>query len=124
MYGCDPNSNIIELLIEENDDTDNQDNKSIGSSKNKDDKLSEADQAINELVFTEDDESTNMPIDVVKRLLGAVSFGYGVFQISLSFMPSNLLKLIKVFGKFLYGINTYLNKIGKINKIILRFRRR
>lgn len=48
----------------------------------------------------EDDEISNMGISVeaVKRLLGAVSFGYGVFQICLSFVPPSALKLIKILG--------------------------
>lgn len=61
--------------------------------------MSEADQAINDLTIAEEEGALSIPVDVVKRLLGAVSFGYGIFQISLSFMPSNILKLIKIFGK-------------------------
>jgi hypothetical protein len=34
----------------------------------------------------------------LKRLMGAISFGYGVFQLSISLLPPNLLKLISFFG--------------------------
>lgn len=49
----------------------------------------------------EDDEITaddGISLEAVKRLLGAVSFGYGVFQICLSFMPPSALKLVKILG--------------------------
>ena len=54
------------MLIEEND---NFDNKSNGSNS-VEEKLSEADQAINDLTITEEEDALNMPVDVVKRLLG------------------------------------------------------
>ena len=105
IYGCDPNSNGFQLYIddaevESSPEKAATDNKSTASNKtsSSDDKTSETDQAINDLVITDDDDLESMPVDVIKRLLGAVSFGYGVFQITLSFMPGNLLKLIKVFG--------------------------
>lgn len=34
----------------------------------------------------------------VRRLMGAVSFGYGVFQLSISLLPPSLLKLISFLG--------------------------
>jgi hypothetical protein len=34
----------------------------------------------------------------IKRLLGSVSFGYGLFQIALSFVPPRIMKLIKFLG--------------------------
>lgn len=34
----------------------------------------------------------------LKRLMGAASFGYGLFQLSVSLLPPNLLKLISFFG--------------------------
>lgn len=57
-------------------------------------------QAINDLIITDEETSQGggLSLETVKRLLGAVSFGYGLFQICLSFMPANILKLIKVFG--------------------------
>lgn len=36
--------------------------------------------------------------DDVRRLMGAVSFGYGVFQLSISLLPPSLLKLISFLG--------------------------
>ena len=42
--------------------------------------------------------STSMPLETIKRLLGAVSFGYGLFQIILSLIPPNLLKIVKLLG--------------------------
>ena len=85
IYGSDPNSNLIQIWIEENDENEN------------DSKNSSTKPEINELTIV-DDEATGMPLETVKRLLGAASFGYGLFQICLSFMPPNILKLIKVFG--------------------------
>jgi len=93
IYGCDPNSNVLELFIE-TDDPENQNSKS----SNVEEKFSDQDQAMNDLTITDDDASLNMPIDVVKRLLGAVSLGYGIFQIMLSFMPPSIMKVMKVFG--------------------------
>jgi phosphopantothenoylcysteine synthetase/decarboxylase len=98
IYGCDPDSNIIQLWIE---DTDENDNRKI-ESKNGDAAAAnddEASQAINELIISDEEAKDGLSLEVVKRLLGAVSFGYGFFQICLSFMPPNVLKLIKVFGK-------------------------
>ncbi|XP_062554338.1 tetratricopeptide repeat protein 39C-like [Armigeres subalbatus] len=42
----------------------------------------------------------NRPIDArdIRRLMGAVSFGYGVFQLSISLLPPSLLKLISFLG--------------------------
>jgi len=43
-----------------------------------------------------------LPTDIEKanlrRLMGAISFGYGVFQLCISLLPPNLLKLISFFG--------------------------
>ena len=66
----------------------------------------EPEQAMNELTI-EDDEITgnNISLETVKRLLGAVSFGYGIFQICLSFMPPNALKFVKLLGFFLKILN-------------------
>ena len=56
-----------------------------------------------ELSFKSFDSNSNDPTDeislyTVKRLLGSVSFGYGLFQIALSFVPPRIMKLIKFFG--------------------------
>ncbi|XP_050083214.1 tetratricopeptide repeat protein 39C-like [Anopheles aquasalis] len=36
--------------------------------------------------------------DEIRRLMGAISFGYGVFQLSISLLPPSLLKLISFLG--------------------------
>lgn len=36
--------------------------------------------------------------DEIKRLMGAISFGYGIFQLSASLLPNHLLKIINFFG--------------------------
>ena len=79
IYGCDANSKAIELFIEENEDAGN----NVGKSNNPDEKILDADHAFNDLTISDDDGSLHMPLDVVKRLLGAVSLGYGIFQIML-----------------------------------------
>ncbi|RNA32985.1 tetratricopeptide repeat 39C-like [Brachionus plicatilis] len=94
IYGSDPNSSVLQLWMDESDEMES-DSKSKSSDDKSDDQLSEA---INELNVTDEEASTGIPLETVKRLLGSVSFGYGLFQICLSFMPPNILKLIKVFG--------------------------
>lgn len=94
IYGSDPSSSVLQLWMDENDESES-DSKSKNSEDKSEDQLSEA---INELSVTDDEVAVGMPLETVKRLLGAVSFGYGLFQICLSFMPPNILKLIKVFG--------------------------
>lgn len=36
--------------------------------------------------------------ETVTRLMGAVSFGYGLFQLGMSLLPSALLKVSNIFG--------------------------
>ncbi|XP_037031278.1 tetratricopeptide repeat protein 39C-like isoform X2 [Bradysia coprophila] len=36
--------------------------------------------------------------DEVKRLMGSIAFGYGIFQLSASLLPNHLLKIINFFG--------------------------
>ena len=96
IYGSDPNASTLQLFIDEKDDEDGENEK--GQDKNGIKRDSSIVQ-LNELTITDDDTKNNMSPEAIKRLLGAVSFGYGVFQICLSFMPPNILKLIKVFGK-------------------------
>ena len=43
-------------------------------------------------------DGVELSLDVCKRLLGAVSFGYGLFQICFSFIPANVLRLVKLLG--------------------------
>lgn len=38
-----------------------------------------------------------MPSEI-NRLMGAVSFGYGLFQVAISLLPPNLFKIISFFG--------------------------
>lgn len=94
IYGIDPSSSVLQLWIDESDESES-DSKSKNPEDKSEDQLSEA---INELSVSDDEVDCGMPLEVVKRLLGSVSFGYGLFQICLSFMPPNILKLIKVFG--------------------------
>ncbi|UJR35645.1 hypothetical protein I4U23_028395 [Adineta vaga] len=47
---------------------------------------------------TSNDLMNELPLYTVKRLLGSVSFGYGLFQIALSFVPPRIMKLIKFLG--------------------------
>jgi hypothetical protein len=93
IYGSDSTSaNIVQWSEETNE----------ASASNSED-ASNQDTSLNELNIT-DEEIANegaMSLETVKRLLGAVSFGYGLFQICLSFAPPNLLKLIKVFGEII-----------------------
>lgn len=42
--------------------------------------------------------SKSVPPEVVSRLMSAVSFGYGIFQLCISLLPPSLLKLIHFLG--------------------------
>ena len=121
IYGCDPDSNIVQLWIEDTDENDNQTN---SKSKNGDAATAanddEASQAINELIISDEEAKDGLSLEVVKRLLGAVSFGYGFFQICLSFMPPNVLKLIKVFGKICSYLYFYQFLSKKRNNFYLK----
>ena len=44
------------------------------------------------------DTTDELPLYTIKRLLGSVSFGYGLFQIALSFVPPRIMKVIKFLG--------------------------
>lgn len=83
-YGSKPEDTMI-IQFENNDEIKNDDDdtdavsfKSVDSSMNSTD---------NEL-----------SLYTIKRLLGSVSFGYGLFQIALSFVPPRIMKLIKFLG--------------------------
>ncbi len=102
VYGS--NTDVNGLWIEENNEDEN---------NNKDGQAPE--QEINELTIEDNEISENgISLEAVKRLLGAVSFGYGVFQICLSFMPPSALKLIKIFG----NLKEYLSNIPFLNEKI------
>ncbi|XP_021705414.1 tetratricopeptide repeat protein 39C [Aedes aegypti] len=47
---------------------------------------------------TTTEDITQIKPEDVRRLMGAVSFGYGVFQLSISLLPPSLLKLISFLG--------------------------
>ncbi|KAK0066384.1 tetratricopeptide repeat protein 39C [Biomphalaria pfeifferi] len=47
---------------------------------------------------TEDDVDGELSPDVLSRLLGAVNFGYGTFQLCISMVPPKILKLIEFLG--------------------------
>jgi hypothetical protein len=47
---------------------------------------------------TSNDTPDELSLYTIKRLLGSVSFGYGLFQIALSFVPPRIMKLIKFLG--------------------------
>lgn len=49
--------------------------------------------------FDSTSETTDeISLYTAKRLLGSISFGYGLFQIALSFVPPRIMKLIKFLG--------------------------
>lgn len=54
-----------------------------------------------------------MTRDTLSRLLGAVSFGYGMFQLGLSMIPDKVLKLIEFLG-FTADRDSGLKALGKI----------
>ena len=66
----------------------------------------ENDSQINEMTIVDDNDvkdfNKNISPEAIKRLLGAVSFGYGAFQIILSLIPPNMLKLVKFLGKSVF----------------------
>ena len=57
-----------------------------------------------------------MTKETLSRLLGAVSFGYGAFQLALSMLPEKVLKLIEFLG-FHSDKEVGLKAIG--NKLLL-----
>ena len=107
IYGSDPNSNLIQLWTDENDEAAEDATKTAASEINNNavaaagGQDSSASTMFTELNITDEEfggGEAEVSLETVKRLLGAVSFGYGLFQICLSFTPPNVLKLIKVFG--------------------------
>lgn len=107
IYGSDPNSSSTQIWLDDSDesstsgaasnDTPNGSDSNNNSAKSDQEATS---KMMNELSLTDEEvaDAGGMPLEAVKRLLGAVSFGYGLFQICLSFAPPNVLRLIKVFG--------------------------
>ena len=83
-YGAKPGDNVVIIFENSNDiKTDNDD----------DDELS-----FKSFDSTSSDADHELSLYAVKRLLGSVSFGYGVIQIALSFVPPRIMKFIKIFG--------------------------
>ena len=56
--------------------------------------------------------------ETLNRLLGAVSFGYGMFQLGLSMLPEKVLKLIEFLG-FQGDREAGLKALGELTVIIL-----
>jgi hypothetical protein len=63
--------------------------------------VNEEDEALEEAMeeISINEQGSEISADGVKRLLAAVSYGYGMFQIFISFMPPAYLKVFKMFGK-------------------------
>ena len=75
-------------------------NKLIPEIDNEDEEFSDANESFssekNEFYFKNSPEI--LGLDVVKSLLAAVSFGYGIMQLCFSFLPNRLLKIVRLFG--------------------------
>lgn len=67
---------------------------------NEDDNDDDDDDDLSFKSFASDptEDSNELSLTTIKRLLGSVSFGYGLFQIALSFVPPRIMKLIKFLG--------------------------
>jgi hypothetical protein len=83
-YGSKPEDNIV-IQFENNNGTKIDDND--------DDDLS-----FKSFDTTSNDNNNDLSLYTIKRLLGSVSFGYGLFQIALSFVPPRIMKIIKFLG--------------------------
>ncbi|CAF2379540.1 unnamed protein product [Rotaria sp. Silwood2] len=83
-YGSKPEDNVI-IQFENND-----------GMKNDDD--DDDDISFKSFDNTSNDSTNELSLYTIKRLLGSVSFGYGLFQIALSFVPPRVMKLIKFLG--------------------------
>ncbi len=76
VYGVDPNE------LPEADDEDDK------KCPNTDKKSNQVDHKMNDL-----------PLDIVKWLLAAVSYGYGITQLCFSFLPHRFLVILNLLGK-------------------------
>ncbi len=81
VYGTDPNK--LPVLI--NDE--NESEEKIGEAKDEHDVL----KNIND---------SQLSLNAVRSLLAKVSFGYGIIQLSFSFLQPSLLKIMKYIGTF------------------------
>lgn len=61
-----------------------------------------------------------MSKESLTRLLGAVSFGYGMFQLGISMMPEKVLKLIEFLG-FHGDKQIGLQALGTLQEVLLLF---
>nr|CAH7769322.1 unnamed protein product [Callosobruchus chinensis] len=53
---------------------------------------------ISSLLSSEDYTNAKIDKETLKRLMGAVSFGYGLFQLGISLLPPSLVRLISILG--------------------------
>ncbi|CAF4832586.1 unnamed protein product, partial [Rotaria sp. Silwood1] len=85
-YGSKPEDNVV-IQFENNDEM-----------KNDDDDDDDDDISFKSFDNASNDSTNELSLYTIKRLLGSVSFGYGLFQIALSFVPPRIMKLIKFLG--------------------------
>ena len=90
LYGSDPDSSLIQIIVDDNEEQSEAKNGESGTAATM--------MQLNELTLADDDVGKSISPEAIKRLLGGVSFGYGVFQICLSFLPPNILKLVIILG--------------------------
>ena len=64
--------------------------------------------------------SNGIPVATVKRLMSAVSFGYGIFHLAVSLLPPKLLHLINAFGfegDRQTGIQGWVNEFNRLLRL-------
>ena len=64
--------------------------------------------------------SKGIPVATVKRLMSAVSFGYGIFHLAVSLLPPKLLHLINAFGfegDRQTGIQGWMNEFNRLLRL-------
>ncbi len=83
MYGTDP-TQLPNLINEDND---------------ADEKLDETKDEPDILKSVADISDSQLSLNTVKSLLAKVSLGYGIIQLSFSFLQPSLLKIMKYIGK-------------------------
>ena len=98
IYGCDSSSNVIQLQIE--GDADDDKDADAGS---------EVLESLDALKIADKDGSLSP--ETIKRLLGAVSYGYGLYQIIFSLTPPSMLKVVRVLGKQLSSLTLFAHEL-------------
>jgi hypothetical protein len=83
VYGTDP-TQLPNLINEDND---------------ADEKLDETKDEPDILKSVADISDSQLSLNTVKSLLAKVSLGYGIIQLSFSFLQPSLLKIMKYIGK-------------------------